>query len=314
MKKSSKIIAWIISDGTKGMENQSIALANLLNIDFRLINYKPPFLLNKFPLTGKFISPSIIKINLKSSVIPKYVITTGRRMSGISIAIKSFFGDKVKTIHIQDPKISNKNFDLLLIPEHDNVTGHNIIQTKGALSFFKNNEIEQNLNFLLTKPIIFLMVGGDNKRFIPNNTDYYDLSMKVVKATKLLSAKLIVSTSRRTSLKAKSIIKSVFTKQLNDCKFYNNNDKNPYPEVLKTANYIIVTSDSVNMISETATISTPLFVSYFPKETGKIYSFLENLLDLEIIKKFDGQLFNYKKNRLETNDKTILKINEFFRS
>ena len=40
---------WILSDGTKGMENQSIALGKMLDKSFKLINYNPPFLLKKIP-------------------------------------------------------------------------------------------------------------------------------------------------------------------------------------------------------------------------------------------------------------------------
>ena len=68
------------------------------------------------------------------------------------------------------------------------------------------------------------------------------------------------------------------------------------------------------MVSETATISTPLFISYFRKEDGKILNFLENLKDLGIIKKFEGTLFNFNKNNLNTNAETVLKINNFFSS
>ena len=50
MKKSTKIDAWVISDGTKGMENQSLALAKLLNINFELVKYNPPYFLKKFLL------------------------------------------------------------------------------------------------------------------------------------------------------------------------------------------------------------------------------------------------------------------------
>ena len=86
------------------------------------------------------------------------------------------------------------------------------------------------------------------------------------------------------------------------------------PDILKYSDYIIVTSDSINMISETATIPAPLFVYYFPKETGKIIDFLDNLVNLSIVRKFDGRLFEYKKSLLDTNSQTILKINKFLRS
>ena len=39
LTKSTKIYTWVISDGTKGMENQSLAVAKLLGYDYELINY-----------------------------------------------------------------------------------------------------------------------------------------------------------------------------------------------------------------------------------------------------------------------------------
>ena len=314
MKKFSKNLAWILSDGTKGMENQSVALAKLLDCDFKIIKYNPPFLLKNFPLIGKFFPKSFIKINLNKNFLPNYVITTGKRMAGISIAIKSYLKDKIKTIHIQNPKVSRNNFDLLLIPEHDKIFGNNIIKTKGALSFFDSKKLLENKKISSRKTTVFLMVGGNNKRYNLNYIDYYDLSMSIVKATKLIKGKLIVLSSRRTTKRAINVMQSVLNKNLIDFKLYSSNDINPYPDILKCSDFIIVTSDSVNMISETATIPVPLFVYYFPKETGKILGFLDNLVNLGIIKKFDGRLFKYKKSLLDTNSQTILKINKFFGS
>ena len=129
MKEIQKSYSWIISDGTKGMENQSIALAKLLNTNYEIILFKPHYLLNKFPLIGTFIPRSIIKIDIEKKPSPKFIITTGRRMAGISLFIKKNFKHPIKNIHIQDPKIPYKYFDLLLIPEHDNIIGKNIINT-----------------------------------------------------------------------------------------------------------------------------------------------------------------------------------------
>ena len=53
LTKSTKINTWVISDGTKGMENQSLAVAKLLGYDYELINYNPPYLLRKIPLINK---------------------------------------------------------------------------------------------------------------------------------------------------------------------------------------------------------------------------------------------------------------------
>ena len=316
MKKSTKIDAWVISDGTKGMENQSLALAKLLNINFELVKYNPPYFLKKFPLIRKLFISSVKDHLLKNKSPPSFIITTGKRMAGVSIALKFILKDKVKNIHIQNPKLPFEYFDLLLIPEHDNITAKNVIQTKGALTFFNFNELnefqEREINLIKRskKNLVLLMIGGNSKRYKPKNFDYYHLSMKVLEATKNLNCKLLVLLSRRTPLKAAKILNYSFIKHDENFQIVTSTEQNPYPEILQIADYIIVTSDSVNMVSETATLPIPLFVSKFSKETGKISNFLNNLEDLGILKKFEGQLFHYYKNTLKTNQETILKVNK----
>ena len=316
MKKSTKIDAWVISDGTKGMENQPLALAKLLNINFELVKYNPPYFLKKFPLIRKLFISSVKDHLLKNKSPPSFIITTGKRMAGVSIALKFILKDKVKNIHIQNPKLPFEYFDLLLIPEHDNITAKNVIQTKGALTFFNFNELnkfqEREINLIKRskKNLVLLMIGGNSKRYKPKNFDYYHLSMKVLEATKNLNCKLLVLLSRRTPLKAAKILNYSFIKHDENFQIVTSTEQNPYPEILQIADYIIVTSDSVNMVSETATLPIPLFVSKFSKETGKISNFLNNLEDLGILKKFEGQLFHYYKNTLKTNQETILKVNK----
>ena len=317
MKKSTKIDAWVISDGTKGMENQSLALAKLLNVNFELVKYNPPYFLKKFPLIRKLFISSVKDHLLKNKSPPSFIITTGKRMAGVSIALKFILKDRVKNIHIQNPKLPFEYFDLLLIPEHDNITAKNVIQTKGALTFFNFNELnkfqEKEINLIKgsKKNLVLLMIGGNSKRYKPKNFDYYHLSMKVLEATKNLNCKLLVLLSRRTPLKAAKILNYSFIKHDENFQIVTSTEQNPYPEILQIADYIIVTSDSVNMVSETATLPIPLFVSKFSKETGKISNFLNNLEDLGILKKFEGQLFHYYKNTLKTNKETILKVNKF---
>ena len=320
MKNSFNSHSWIITDGTKGMENQSIALAKLLNVNYDLIQFRPPYLLRKFPLLGTCFPKSLININFENKIPAKYLITTGKRMAGISILLKKFFKNKIKTIHIQNPKISSDYFDLLLVPEHDKISGKNIIQTKGALSFFDRNVIQatnkstsKNLTGPLT-PVVLALIGGNNKRYELNNTDYYNLAIQITKASKDINSKLIVSTSRRTSVRGTKIIEAVFKKYHNDFFLWSGKEDNPYPSILKSVNYIIVTSDSINMISEAASLSTPLFVAYINKEKGKVNSFLQNLKKLNIVQNFEGKLFNYNKVMLRTNYETGLKVNNFFRT
>ena len=318
MKKLIKNSSWIITDGTKGMENQSIALAKLLNTDFKLVKFKPPYLLKNFPLIGKVIPSCIIKLDLNIKPLPKFIITTGKRMAGISIFTKFFFKHKIKTIHIQNPKVSSNYFDLLLIPEHDRVVGRNIINTKGALSFIENHEKEkpkkpiENKLVYDKKPVILVLIGGENKRYKPNNTDYYNLGLSIIIASKSINGKLIILTSRRTPSKAIKILNSMLKKYKNDFYLWSGIGDNPYPSILQSASYIIVTSDSVSMISETAALNIPLFIAHLKKEKRKIKTFIEDLENLSMIRTFNGKVFDYNKVKLQTNLETTLKINKFF--
>ena len=295
------------------MEKQSISLANLLKKKYEIIKYSPPYLLQKLPLLGKFyISKSLEKIFLDKTT-PKYVITCGKRMAGVSIYLKSKLKNKIKILHIQNPGIAKFCFDLLLIPEHDHVNGINVIKTKGALTFFKYDTLKNRYDFLKqdNTKLVLLMVGGENKRYSPHSIDYFNLSMKVIKSLKNFNAKLLVSFSRRTPKKAISIIDKSFSKYLKSYEILPMSENNPYPDILKNIDYAIVTSDSVNMISEISTTPIPLFIHKFPKESGKILYFLNDLQNLGIIKIFENELFQFNKKQLNTNRTTLLKVNKF---
>ena len=46
-------------------------------------------------------------------------------------------------IHIQDPKVSLENFDFIVAPEHDGLIGSNVLQSKGAIHYLRDNELNE---------------------------------------------------------------------------------------------------------------------------------------------------------------------------
>ena len=51
-------------------------------------------------------------------------------------------------IHIQDPKVSLNNFDFIVAPEHDSLTGSNVLNSKGAIHYLRDDELSQNIDYL----------------------------------------------------------------------------------------------------------------------------------------------------------------------
>ena len=141
-----KLKALLLSQGMHGMVSQVEGLAKGLKLGFKhqTVKLKPfwNFIPPKFTpisenlLTEKFVSDS------------KIIISCGRKSVIPSIALKKRFGKEIFNIHIQDPKVSLKNFDLVICPEHDNLNGGNVLKTKGSIHYLTKKEIAENSKYL----------------------------------------------------------------------------------------------------------------------------------------------------------------------
>ena len=147
--KITKASCLVIGDGIKGMQNQSIALAKSLGLQPTILEVKPFWLTRYIPIlfAGRFNIPLSNNDVLFLSINSDILITCGSRFAGISIGLKRYYSKtkrKLLTIHIQNPGLSPKNFDLLILPEHDNITGENIITSKGSLHEVNKDNIKNS--------------------------------------------------------------------------------------------------------------------------------------------------------------------------
>ncbi|MGB1953080.1 MAG: ELM1/GtrOC1 family putative glycosyltransferase, partial [Candidatus Puniceispirillum sp.] len=122
---------WIISDGTAGMRLQSLALAEAMGWTaapgFREIIVTPRQPLRSLPRLGRIpmlashLPVSTPALPNADGGFPDLLVTCGRRMAGLSIAMRHrarIAGQPMKTIHIQDPRLDPACFDILLVPAH----------------------------------------------------------------------------------------------------------------------------------------------------------------------------------------------------
>ena len=143
----NKLKGLLLTEGMHGMISQVEGLAKSLNIDF--IHEKIE--INNF---WKLIPPKFTPI--KSFVFQNnfdenfdIVISCGRKSVIPSIYLKKKFKNKIMNIHIQNPKVSTKNFDFIVTPEHDGLEGTNVLTTKGAIHYLRNHELNENENYLM---------------------------------------------------------------------------------------------------------------------------------------------------------------------
>lgn len=290
---------WIITDGKKGTENQCIGLAESLGQQYKLIRIKPLFGINhlpsilwtlpigRLPLIFLYGNREILSINL-----PKIIIASGKASVGISIILKKNKKNKIMVIQIQDPRVRSKYFDIVSSPFHDNTVGENVVKTFGALNRINTETIAKaKLEFKETfsnirKPIIALLIGGENRHFRMREQEISNLVLMLNKLQKNKNITILITFSRRTSLKIKDYFKKNLENYLNiTC---NQKIKNSYFGYLAYADYFIVTEDSISMVSEVASTGKPVYIFRLSGKSKKFEKFYEQLYNRKAIRDFKG--------------------------
>lgn len=298
---------WTISDGTAGMRLQAVALADALadvlaaarqtktgkRVGTRAKTPQdfvvtPPPLCRYLPRLGQIWPAATLDRLLASGCpdlpfrqeFPDILITCGRRMAGLSIAMRRlarYHGAHTRTIHIQDPRLPSHYFDILIVPQHDPTRGPNVITCMASLNRLTMPQIAGAAARLASKwtslpaPCVAVLLGGDNRRYRITDTMATHMAARLADFARTNKASLALIPSPRTPASVVNILMA----RLGDSRvtIATADDANPYPGILGIAGAVIVTSDSVNMASEAALTGKPLLIAAWQPETGRIAAF-----------------------------------------
>ena len=296
----TKLKGLLLTDGMHGMISQVEGLAKALDLEF--IHEKIE--LNNF---WKLIPPRFTPVQsyaFKNNINKDFniVISCGRKSVIPSIFLKRKYKNQIMNIHIQDPKVSLDNFDLIVAPEHDGLEGKNVLKSKGAIHYLRNDELKENENYLKSKinkkKVVALIVGGPNKYYDYNQKSIKELLWWILEIIDFNNYQLIFIPSMRTPQKVIDIANEIFDKNqiiIPDV------DKKAYLSSLKLADHIVVTCDSTSMISEAAMTGKPIYVAQMPtiKKNYRFKKFFELFKSLNIIRDLPQDLildsWNYEK-------------------
>ena len=259
-----KLKALLLTEGMHGMISQVEGMAKALKTEYSHKIVRLSFPWNLVPPKFTPISEIILKdkIYLTESEIPDLIISCGRKSVIPSIIIKKK-NPKVFTIHIQDPKVSLKNFDAIVAPEHDNLKGDNIYNSKGAIHYITEQEISKASQYLADKikseKIVSLILGGPNKYYGFNSDQIINIFSQIKSIFVSDGYNVIIIPSMRTPKETIDLA----IKEMGSCgHVVNKVDKQAYLSAYALANYVVVKCDSTSMISEAATSGKPIFVAH----------------------------------------------------
>ncbi len=259
-----KLKALLLTEGMHGMISQVEGMAKALNTEYfhKIVRLSFPW--NLIPPKFTPISQMVLKdkIYITDNETPDLIISCGRKSVIPSIFLKKK-NSKIFTIHIQDPKVSFKNFDAIVAPEHDNLEGDNIYTSKGAIHYITEIEINKAKQYLAdkikSKKIVSLILGGPNKYYSFNSDQIINIFNQIKSIFVSEGYKIIIIPSMRTP---KEIIDLAIREMGQHGHVVNKVDKQAYLSAYALANYVIVTCDSTSMISEAATSGKPIFIAH----------------------------------------------------
>lgn len=251
-------LIWALVDDRPGTATQVLGIAGQLTRDgnelaIKLIQYNRHSFLPNFLKGHRFPCLAESSIAELAPPLPDIVIAAGRRAAPALLCIKhqkpSCF-----TVQVMHPDMRLAHFDAVVLPKHDQPPQlPNVIPTLGAPHRWTGEVLAKAIDKYkemldgLPRPHTAVLIGGNTKYGELMESDIKRLCGKLINV--IGQGSLLVTTSRRTPKKAVELIKQ-YLPQPNWLHTAEEVGDNPYPAFLGSADRVIVTGDSISMVSE----------------------------------------------------------------
>ncbi len=213
---------------------------------------------------------------------PQIAIGCGRHAALALRLLRERSAGKTFCVQILDPRIAAKNFDLVVAPQHDQLAGTNVLTTLGALNPIDDvwlGDGARKFDSLRTLPTprTAVLIGASNRAQTLDH-DYFDaLFARLISLHQRDGGSFLVTTSRRTPSDVALHLRKMFAQFPGVFWASAADGENPYAGFLAHAARILVTPDSVNMLSEACASGKPVLTLARQPLRGKLASLHANL-------------------------------------
>lgn len=282
---SPSLRCWVISDGAAGNESQAQALALAMHTEPKLLRIalrKPwAWLAPRFTLMSRLAVLGESRSEL-APPWPDIAIGCGRHAALITRLLRPWSAGRTFTVQILDPRIGPENFDVVVAPRHDGLTAGNVIATTGSLNRIDDAWLAHAAKQFaelaqLPQPRVAVLIGASHRSQVLDDDYFSALLQHLSLMHACRGGSFLVTTSRRTPHALAARLRSSFAAWPG--RFYSGpqDGENPYPGFLGFADRIIVTPDSVNMLSEACATGKPVSTYVSQPLKGKIAAFHRTL-------------------------------------
>lgn len=251
---------WVLADPRAGTAAQALGIAERLGRPFRSlplawgplarVPWPWPILAGLSPAArGAFVAPW-----------PKLVISAGRRSAPAALWLKR---RGARLVHCMRPGFGAARFDLLVIGRHDDPQpAPNLLPILGATHRISPTRLaEARAAFAelaaLPSPRVALLVGG------PVRAEGMEPAAARAIAERVagFAGSVLATASRRTGRAAEDAMAAALGSVPHSLFRWGDAGPNPYAGFLAWADAVVVTGDSVSMLSEALATAGPVFVA-----------------------------------------------------
>lgn len=273
---------WTLHDGATGHRQQALALARALAPDTRewhLQARAPWSWLAPRRLPG---AESAFGEAFRAALAqaPALAIGCGRRAA---LATRLLGERGARTVQVLHPRLDTAHWDLVVAPEHDGLRGANVITLCGSLNPVDAAWLDQGrADFAgfaaLPSPRTVLLLGGRTPAVRFDRGAFEVLAARLEHWLARQGGSLLVLGSRRTPAQIAMLSRRYWADTPGLRWFDASDGANPYAGALAWADRIVVSPDSVNMVSEACATAAPVYVAEPGRATGRVRAYLDELL------------------------------------
>jgi mitochondrial fission protein ELM1 len=195
--------------------------------------------------------------------------------------------------YVQNPELGRSRFDLVAAMPHDGVRGTNVMLVPTALhgvTATTLNEARERWRDRLgatSRPLLGVLVGGDNGNYRLTSS-VTDRLLRILRTARRDHGMDVIATpSRRTADATKHQLSQAIASQ-NLGWLWDETGENPYLAILALAERLIVTVESISMISEALATGRPVHVLPLEGHGKRHDAFLKRIVADRLVSLIEG--------------------------
>ena len=287
--------SWILSEDYAGLRAQAVGLAEALGLspDVRALAPRPPW--KWFP-AALWPNPLAAVREALHGAPPGIVIGAGG-MAGAVLARLRRPGCAV--IQVQNPRMKLGRFDLVVANTHDEISGPNVISIRTAIHRVTPARLAAEAELWrarferFRRPLVAVLIGGSNGRYTLDADVGGKLARQLADMARRDNVGVVVTPSRRTDPAVTRALAEALA-PFGGWVWTYGDGENPYFGMLALADMIVVTQDSVSMISEAAATHAPVLFAPLPGKSRRQQIFLDLMVQAGRVRPFEGRFVSWQ--------------------